>query len=248
MIMRSEEFISHLSALMVDTEHFEKIRKDMPLGLDAASNVVYAYKEAKPYATRVICATGGGKSAFIKRLLITASCLYDCGEVSFLILSPNADYGELLRLKSMDATVPYVRLKSDFELAIEALKQLLREREYGKGYPRLFVVIDGIEGLEGCNRNEDLEEYRDVIDLLARRKDVELIVGAELTKSIFSGYPGAFVGIGNCLVATRETGKADVTYVNEDATLTMPIPITYPSMPSIMETVLFFNSVSKDGE
>ena len=148
----------------------------------------------------------------------------------------------------MDATIPYVRLKSDFELAIEALKQLLREREYGKGYPRLFVVIDGIEGLEGCNRNEDLEEYRDVIDLLARRKDVELIVGAELTKSIFSGYPGAFVGIGNCLVATRETGKADVTYVNEDATLTMPIPITYPSMPSIMETVLFFNSVSKDGE
>ena len=102
--------------------------------------------------------------------------------------------------------------------------------------------------MEGCNRNEDLEEYRDIIDLLARRENVELIAGVELTKSIFSGYPGAFVGVGNCLVATREMGKADVTYVNDDASLTMPTPITYPSAPAIMETILFFNSVSKDGE
>ena len=75
-----------------------------------------------------------------------------------------------------------------------------------------------------------------------------MIAGVDLTKSIFSGYPGAFVGIGNCLVATREMGKADVTYVNDDATLTMPLPITYPSAPAITETILFFNAVAKDEE
>ena len=246
--MRSEEFIALLSSAAADEEKFDKARKDLPLGVDTVDNVVYAHKNTKPYSTRFTCVTGGGKSAFIKRLLITVSCLYDRADACFLILSPNVEYGELLRLKSMDVTVPYIRAKSDLELALETVRQLLREREYGKGYPRLFLVMDGIESLDGCNRNEDLEEYRDVIDLLARRDNVELIAGVELTKSIFSGYPGAFVGIGNCLVATREAGKADVTYVSDDATLTMPIPMSYPAVPSIMETILFFNSVSKDGE
>ena len=246
--MRSEEFIALLSSAAADEEKFDKARKDLPLGVDTVDNVVYAHKNTKPYSTRFTCVTGGGKSAFIKRLLITASCLYDRADACFLILSPNVEYGELLRLKSMDVTVPYIRTKSDLEFALETVRQLLREREYGKGYPRLFLVMDGIESLDGCNRNEDLEEYRDVIDLLARRDNVELIAGVELTKSIFSGYPGAFVGIGNCLVATREAGKADVTYVSDDATLTMPSPMSYPAAPSIMETILFFNSVSKDGE
>ena len=246
--MRSEEFIALLSNSAKDEEKFEKSRKDVPLGLDSSDNVVYSHTHTKPYSTRFTCVTGGGKSAFIKRLLITVSCLYDKKDALFLILSPNTEYGEFLRLKSMDLTVPYIRSKYDFDLAIDTVKNLLREREYGRGYPRLFVVLDGVETLEGCNRNEDLEEYRDIIDLLARRDNVELIAGVDLTKSIFSGYPGAFVGVGNCLVATREMGKADVTYVNDDASLTMPIPMTYPSAPAIMETILFFNSVSKDGE
>lgn len=246
--MRSEEFIALLSNTAENEEKFESMRKDIPLGVDSVDNVVFSHKNTKPYSTRFTCVTGGGKSAFIKRLLITVSCLYDRKDACFLILSPNVEYGEFLRLKSMDVTVPYIRAKSDLELAVNAIKQLLREREGGRGYPRLFVVMDGIETLEGCNRNEDLEEYREVIDILARREDVELIAGVELTKSIFSGYPGAFVGIGNCLVATREVGKADVTYVNDDVTLTMPVPMSYPSAPSIMETILFFNSVSKDGE
>jgi hypothetical protein len=104
-------------------------------------------------------------------------------------------------------------------------------------------VLDGIETLDGCNKNEDLEEYRAVMDLLARRESVELIAGVELTKSIFSGYPGAFVGVGNCLVSTREEGKADVTYVNDDSSLTLPLPMTYPSEPSVMESIIFLNSV-----
>ena len=246
--MRSEEFVALLSQTAENEENFKKMRKDVPLGVDSVDNVLYSHKNTKPYSTRLTCVTGGGKSAFIKRLLITVSCLYDRMDACFLILSPSTEYGEFLRLKSMDVTVPYIRSKSDLELAVDTIKQLLRMREGGRGYPRLFVVMDGIETLEGCNRNEDLEEYREVVDLLARREDVELIVGVDLTKSIFSGYPGAFVGVGNCLVATREMGKADVTYVNEDTTLTMPLPMHYPSAPAITEAILFFNAVSKDDE
>lgn len=246
--MRSEEFIALLSNSASNEEKFEKMRADVPLGIDVSENIVYAHKKAKPYSTKFTCVTGGGKSAFIKRLLITVSCLYDKSDVCFFVLSPKTEYGELLRMKSMDIVVPYIRDKADLDLAVEALKQLLREREFSKAYPVLFVIMDDIESLEGCNRNEDLEEYRNMVDLLARKDSVELIAGVELTKSIFSGYPGTFVGIGNCLVATREVGKADVTYVTDDASLTMPVPITYPFAPAIMETVLFFNSVFKDSE
>jgi len=246
--MRSEVFISSLCACAKEEEKFEKMRRDLPLGEDSVGNIVYSHKNTTPYATRLTCVTGGAKTAFIRRLLIAVSCLYDKSEICFFVISPNLDYGELLRMKSMDVTTPYIRLRSDFELAIDTLKELLRMRENGKGYPRLVVVLDGIESLEDCNRNGDLEEYRNVIDMLACKEDVELIVGVELTKSIFSGYPGAFVGVGNCLIATRESGKADVTYVNEEAGLTMPLPITYPDTPSITETILFFNSVSKDGD
>ncbi len=243
--MRSDEFISLLSDLSKEYEEFIQLRKNIPLGIDSAEKVAYAKKPPFFYGNH-ICVTGGGKSFFIRRLLITLSCLYDKGSVCFFVLSPYHEYGELLRMRSMDITVPYLRTKEDFDKGVETLKALLRLRANGKGYPRLVVVLDGLESLEGCNRNEDLEEYRDLIELLARKEDVEVITGAELTKSIFSSYPSAFVGVGNCLVATRESGKADVTYVQDDASLTMPSPIRYPCMPSLTETVLFFNSVSKN--
>ncbi len=245
--MRSDEFISSLSALAKEDETFEKMRKDIPVGTDSVGNIVYARKNETLFSNRHTCVTGSGKSAFIRRLLITVSCLYERGEICFFVLSPYAEYGELLRMKSMDITLPYIREKADLELAIETLKGLLRIREYGKGYPRLFVVLDGLEELAGCNRNEDLEEYRELIELLARKDGVDVVTGVELTKSIFSGHPGAFVGVGNCLIATRESGKADVTYVAEDISLSLPLPLTYPDAPSLTETVLFFNSVSKDG-
>ncbi len=241
--MRSDEFISTLSVYFKDDDTFEKIRKDLPLGVDSVGNVLYARKNETPFSTRHTCVTGSNRSHFIRRLLLTASCLYEKSELCVFVLSSQAEYGELLRLKSLDITAPYVRAKSDLELAINTIKELLRMREYGRGYPRLFVVLDGLESLEGCNRNEDLEEYRELIDLLSRRENVEVITGVELTKSIFAGYPGAFVGVGNCLIATRESGKADVTYVTDDGSLTLPLPLTYPSAPSLTETVVLFNAV-----
>ncbi len=245
--MRSDEFVALLSAQADEDEKFSTMQKNIPLGVDAAGNIAYARRGTPLFFSRHTCVTGSGRSAFIRRLLITLSCLYDRGDVCFFVLSTSPEYGELLHMKNMEITLPYIREKWDFERGIDTLKELVRMRDYGKGYPRLIVVLDGVEGLEGCNRNEDLEEYRAAIEILSRREDVDIITGVDLTKSIFSGYPGAFVGVGNCLVATREFGKADVTYVQDDASLTMPMPITYPSTPSMTETVLFFNSVAKEG-
>ncbi len=243
--MTSKEFVELLSA-QADEEKIAIIRRNIPLGVDASGQIACARKGQPLFFSRHTCVTGGGRSAFIRRLLITLACIYKREELCFFVLSPAAEYGELLRMKNMEITLPYIREKGDLERGVDTLKELLRMRECGKGYPRLLVVMDGVEGLEGCNRNQDLEEYRAAMELLSRREDVDLITGVDLTKSIFSGYPGAFVGIGNCLVATRELGKADVTYVQDDASLTMPMPITYPSAPSLTETVLFFNSVAKE--
>ena len=244
--MRSEEFISSISALSQGDEKFEEIRYGLPLGLDAAGNLTLAQKTRRPFTVRNTCVTGVNTSNFIRRMLISVSCLFEREEACFFILSPKTEYGELLRLKSMDVTVPYIRLKSDLELAVDSIKELLRMREYGSGYPHLFIVLDGLEMLPDCNKSGDLEEYRAIFELFRRREDVDIICGVELTQSIFSGYPGAFVGIGNCLVSLREEGKADVTYVKDDASLSLPIPIAYPSAPSVLETVIFLNSLPKD--
>ena len=240
--MRAEELISAVSKLSEEKERFEKLKKEIPLGEDVAGQVVTALKAEKPLTVRHIAVTGGGRSGFIRRLLVTISCLYERTEACFLILSPKTEYGELLRLKSMDATIPYIRTHEDLEQALTTLKELIRICEQ-KGTPRLILVLDGLEELAGHNKNGDLEEYRSIFELLMRRNDIDVITGADLQKSIFSGYPGAFAGIGNCLVSTREEGKADVTYVQDDCSLSLPVLVTYPDTPSIMETIVFLNAL-----
>ena len=241
--MRAEEFISAVSGMSREDDRFEELKNGLPLGLDSTENVVIAQKRKRPYTLRNTCVTGVGTSNFIRRFLISVSCLYDRGEACFFVISPKTEYGELLRMKSMDVTVPYIRTKNDLDLAVTTIKELLAQREDGKGYPHLFIVLDGLEELGESDRNSDLEEYRNIFDLFTRREDVDVICGTELMRSIFSGYPGAFVGVGNCLVSLREDGKADVTYVNDDATLSLPIPVHYPSEPSVMETIIYLNAV-----
>ncbi len=241
--MRTEDFIKTVSAYAEETEKFDRIRMGLPLGEDVSGNVVLAQKREKPLTVRNTCVTGVGRTNFIRRLLITVSCLYHKDEVCFFVLSPRSEYGELLRLHSADVTAPYIREKADLDEAVKTIKELMYMRENGKGYPRLFLVLDGLDELPDCNKNGDLIEYRNVFDMLLRKDGVEIICGVDLGRSIFSGYPGAFLGVGNCLVTTREVGKADVTYVNDDSSLTLPSPITYPSEPSIMETVIYLNSI-----
>lgn len=244
--MRAEEFISKVSGMSREDERFEELKNGLPLGLDSTDGVVLAQKRKRPYTLRNTCVTGVGRSNFIRRFLITVSCLYDKAEACFFVISPKTEYGELLRLKSMDVTVPYIRTKSDLDMAVLTIKELLSQREGAVGYPHLFIVLDGLEELEDCNRNTDLEEYRTIFELFTRREDVDMICGTELMRSIFSGYPGAFVGVGNCLVSLREAGKADVTYVNDDASMSLPIPVHYPTDPSVMETIIYLNALPED--
>ena len=244
--MRLDEFISSVSGMAKSDESFEKLKKGLPLGKDSVANIVIAQKRQKPLTLRHTCITGTNRSAFIRRFLITVSCLYEKAEACFFILSPRTEYGELLRLRSMDVTVPYIANKTELALAVDTLKELLRQRDYGVGYPHLFLVLDGLDELSEANRNGDLEEYREIFELFNRREDVDVISGADLTRSIFSGYPGAFLGIGNCLVSLREEGKADVTYVSDDASMSLPTPISYPSEPAVTESVIFLNSLPRD--
>lgn len=241
--MREEEFISALSQESESEESVRRLRAGIPLGRDMAGNFVFSQKRERPFTVRHTCVTGARRTAFIRRLLITLSCLYDKTEANFLILSPRAEYGELLRLYSADVTVPFVRLKSDLEKAMECVRELISMYTLQSGYPRLFLILDGLEELPDCNLNGDFEEYRAFFDLVARNANIEIISGVELMKSIFSGYPGTFVGVGNCLVTTREEGKADVTYVGEDSSLSMPTAMFFPDSPSITETVIFLNSL-----
>lgn len=242
--MNMQEYVAALAELSADEKKYEELRKGLPLGRDVVDNIVLSQKRERPFTVRHTCVTGGNRVGFIRRMLLALSRLYTKNEACFLVISPRAEYGELLRVKGMDVTVPYITGKSDLSLAISAIKELLAQRQTGKGYPRLFLVLDGLERIDGCNENGDLAEYCEVFDLFTRRSDVDVITGVDLMKSIFSSYPSTFVGIGNCLVSLREEGKADVTYVGEDGAMSQPAPIHYPYQPSITETVIFLNSLS----
>lgn len=246
--MRAEEFITFLSEKATSEEERSALKAGLPLGLDVAGEAVLSQTVEHPYTPNHTCVTGASRTTFIKRMLVTLSCLYEKSEANFLIISPRTEYGEFLRLKSIDVTVPYVRSKADLEKAKACVKELTAEYARGAGYPKLFLVMDGLEELQGVNGNGDLDEYREFFDMLAREKNVVIISGAELIKSIFSGNPGVFVGVGNCLVTTREDGRADVTYVGEDASLSMPIALQYPDSPSLSETIIYLNALPKGGE
>ena len=238
--MRTEEYISFL--MEKGQENVQKFRDGTPLGLDATDGVIFSQTREHPFTVRHTCVTGVGRTAFIKRLLIALSFLYEKTAANFLVLSPRLDYGELIRLHGLDITAPFLRQKSDLDAAMRCVQELVDLHTRERGCPKLFLVLDGLEELEGCNKNGDLEEYRNFFELLARQKNIEVVSGAELIKTIFSGYPGAFVGVGNCLVTTRESGKADVTYVGDDSSLSLPSLLRYPDAPSFTETVIWANA------
>lgn len=241
--MRSEEFIGFLSEKTTEETARKQIREGVPLGLDGAGALVLSQLREHAYTPRHTCVTGMRRTGFIRRLITTLSCLYDKSEANFLVLSPRTEYGELLRLQNASLTVPFIRNKADLDLAFACVKELAEGCSRG-GTPRLFLVLDGLEELPECNANGALDEYRSFFELLAREKNVDIISGAELIKSIFSGNPGVFVGVGNCLVTTREEGKADVTYVGDDSSLSLPTAMRYPDSPSVLETVIALNAAT----
>ncbi len=244
--MNTQEFIKAVYRQTEENEKLEEYKKGLPIGKDENGEIALAQTREKPLTVRNTCVTGAGRTDFIRRMVITLSCLYEKDQAFFFVLSPHTEYGELLRFHSIDATVPYIRDKADLDNAVETLRELMRIRSAGEGHAHLFLVLDGLEELSKVNEDGDFEEYRKIQELLMRKADVDIITGVDLSKSIFAGYPGTFVGIGNCLITTLENGKADVTYVGEDSSLTLPLPISYPSEPTVMESIVFLNTLSTD--
>lgn len=239
--MKAAEFICVLQERCQTAADRKALGAAMPLGVAENGELVFARKTDKTFAVQHTCVTGTRKTAFIKRLVLALSRLYTPAEANFFIVSPYGEYGELLKLDGADITVPYIRTKEDLKEVADCLVKLVELYRKETGCLKLFLVLDGLEELDGCNQNADLEEYRDLFELVSRQAGVEIISGVELMKSIFSGYPGAFVGLGNCLVTTREHGKADVTFVGEDSSLSLPLAMTYADLPTVEETVMAFN-------
>ena len=240
--MTTDEFIQLLKIRLNGGEEKKTLADCMPLGVDENGEMLFARKQQRVFNVRNTCVTGGRKTPFIKRLLLTLSQLYTREEANFFIVSPYKEYGELLQLKNADFTIPYVYDKAQLIAVRECLEKLVDLYKKEKRCLKLFLVLDGLDELNDCNISSSLEEYREIFDIVANQNNVEVISGAELMKSIFSGYPGAFVGVGNCLVTTREHGKADVTYVGEDASLSLPTAMTYPDLPTVEETIMAFNA------
>lgn len=240
--MRLEEFTSLISSAVLGREALLELKNGLPLGVDEKGDILLSQRRERTLTTRHTCVVGAGRSEFLQRLLLLLSCVYKKEEACFLLLSPYKEYGEFLRLKGMDATAPYILNAAHFEYAMNALKDVKEMRERGEGHPHLFVLLDGVEELQGFNRNGDLEELRGVIELLAHREDVDVLCGVDLVDSIFKGYPGAFVGIGNCLVTAQKDGKAYVTYVENDASLSLPMEIEYPADTSLADGIAFLNA------
>ena len=242
--MRTEEFIEKISKESEYNARFEAFKKGLPLGVDRENGIVLAHNDEKRNVmVRNTCITGSYKTQFIRRLLITLSCIHDEKEACFIVLSPHVEYGELLRLSRVDFTVPYIRNKEDLSLAVRTLRELIYMRESGKAYPHLFLVLDGLETLDGGSKHFDLAEYSAIFEMFLRIPNVDIICGADLAHSIFSDCPDTFLGRGNCLVMAHENGKADVTYVSDSGSLTSPMPITYPNESTVMESIIYLNSL-----
>lgn len=105
--MKAEEFIASLSEISRKNSYrFDRIRACIPLGKDEPGNVIVAHREENPGRYHHVCVTGGGRGNFIRRLVLVLSCLYDRSEAMFLVLSPRAEYAELLRLKTPTSPFP----------------------------------------------------------------------------------------------------------------------------------------------
>ena len=81
--MRAEEFILALSERAGSEEELRRLQKGVPLGKDEQGNIVFSQTREKPLAIRHTCVTGADRTAFIKRLVVALSCLYERSEINF---------------------------------------------------------------------------------------------------------------------------------------------------------------------
>ncbi len=242
--MRTDEYIKRLSEISKANEaEFERLRAGIPIGEDLAQEIALARAETDVARYHHTCVTGGSRTEFIRRVIFTLSCIYDKSEIAFLIVSPNLAYGELMKLKNADVTVPFIRSGEDLALVLQTVKELARARAVERFSARLFVVLDGLEDLPDDAKQGTFESYRPFFEAVGT-SGIEIITGVELRNSIYAGYPGVFVGVGNALVTPDADGNADVTVVAPDGSMGLPKKIVYPSTPTVRECIEYFNGIA----
>lgn len=241
--MKTDEFLSRVSALSTaDADRFEAVRGGLPLGETDENEIVVAHRELVFERYHHTCVTGASRTEFISRLLLTLACLYEKSEAAFLLVSPDLSYGRFMKMNAADVTVPFINSQVDLDNVLQTIAGLAKLREGKKRTPKLFVVLDGIEQFTEADKRSTLECYRPFFEAVGT-SGIEIITGVDLTQTVFAGYPGAFVGIGNCLVTPSLGGEADVTYVNVDGSMSAPKSFRYPSMPTVGESISFLNGI-----
>lgn len=246
--MKAEELLAVLSDTAKKNEfRFENIRERLPLGVYSDGSIATAHREEKPDRYHFCLVSGEYRTDFILRLVLTLVCIYDKSEAEFLILSPKREYADLLKLVDKDVVIPYLRSKEDFSDALNTVKELAFMRSVCTGYPKLFVIADGLEEVDGLSFDDVTDPYLACLDAVGKSGS-EVIAGVSMTDSLFSGFPGAIIGIGNCLVSTKAGGKADVTQVGADSSLGVPREAEYPTDPTVFETVEEFNRMTELGD
>ena len=243
--MTAEEFFKHLATAANDNpDRFEEFLDRLPLGLDGEKRFVLARGLSgvdSPMKTlsRHTCVVGTGRSAFIRRLLLTLIGARDEGTVAVVIVSPKREYAELLKLKTADIFMPVLNSVEDLWEVLRVCREQADLRVGGGEtiYGKLIIVADGLEELTGGG----MECYLPFFALSST--GAELITGVDLVGSVFASSPQSFVGNGGCLITVTNRGFADVSRVGLSGNLELPKPFEYPSEPSLSEAIALVNEV-----
>ena len=243
--MRTEDFLTRIRGEnRIDPNRVNQLRACLPLGEYSDGEYVLSHREYDIERYHHTCVTGAMRAEFISRMLLTLTGLYTKSEAIFIIVSPNMYYGQLMKLTGADVTVPFVNTPRDVASVLESVCALAEMRKAKPTEAKTFLVLDGLELLEPEDKRAGLDCYRAFFEAVGT-SGIEVITGVDLAKTIFVGYPAAFVGIGNCLVAPSVGGEMDVTYVDIDGTMTLPKKCSYPSMPNLTECIENRNAESK---
>ena len=240
--MKTEEFLTRIKGeSRIGPERFEELRARLPLGEYADGEYVLSHSINDVERYHHTCITGAMRAEFISRLVLTLSGLYQKSEAVFFIVSPNLYYGQLMKLATADVIVPFLTSERDIPPILQTVRSLASQRDGKKTRAKTFLILDGLELLEEDDKRAALDCYRPFFEAVGT-SGIEIITGVDLAKTIFAGYPAAFVGIGNCLVAPSVGGEMDITYVKIDGSMTLPKKCTYPSLPTVAECIELRNA------
>ena len=197
----------------------------VPLGWDGSGEVVFSHRKNRQDRYCHTCSTGALRTTFLMDTVLTLAAAYEGGRARFMVLSPKREYAHLLTARGADVIVPYLQTESQFEKLKALVYAEVEARKKNLHLPRLFILIDGWEKLSFLPKDNAFTYLRSVIADLSG--GAEILTAIDFKGSIFEGFEGAFVGVGNSLISVDENGKADVAYVGEDCQLDTPVAITY---------------------